>query len=275
MSAASSLSEAANEPLPSVIRSAAATPDGNGSSAVSAPISAESRRSSAATSPASGEPATARARRSGRSSNFRAPGITRERTAAEPESPPRQRPRGAVPVPKRAASREGATGEARRRRRLLHRRAADSSERFRRPRGDRYASGHGGSAAVGSPATAGSQATGDFEAGRQRHSAALSSPFRGRYDVGQGALGVMEKAVERSRSASESDRPRAVESDTRARRVVRRPPIRRGHLAVRAGWPEYGGVLPEDRRVESRSVARVVSPSGEESSLRTRQSEVV
>lgn len=93
--------------------------------------------------------------------------------------------------------------------------------------------------------------------------------------MGQGPFGVMEKAAERPRWASESDRPRAVESDTRARRVVRRPPVRGGPLAARTGCPEYGGVLPEDRRVESRSVARVVSPFGEESSLGTRQSEVV
>lgn len=88
------------------------------------------------------------------------------------------------------------------------------------------------------------------------------------------SFGAMDDGAERAGRAPEPYRRRAVEGNGGARRVAGRSAIRRGPLADRPGRPEYGGILPEDDRVESRSMVRVDPFPDDESSPWVRATEI-
>ena len=79
------------------------------------------------------------------------------------------------------------------------------------------------------------------------------------------SFGAMDDGAECAGRAPERYRWRAVEGNGCARRVAGRLPTRRGHLPVRPGRPEHGGILPEENRIESLSAARVDPLAGAES----------
>lgn len=87
---------------------------------------------------------------------------------------------------------------------------------------------------------------------------------------GRRSFGAMAEGAERAGRAPEPYRRRAVESNGCARRGDGRLAIPRGHLAVRPGRPEYGGILPAAGRIESPSVVPFDPFPGDESSPEVR-----